>query len=264
MSTTTVPESGFSPAAAASEAGVPVTVGASAGRLRGFLVQPLRRGAAPPLSLPRRARHSLARVSFVVMVLLPTTVAAVYYFAVAADQYVTEFRFTLSSVDPPRLDPLSLLAGNATQSSVTLESQILVQYIGSRSIVDEIDRSLDLRRLFTSPQADWLARLASAAPIEQLVHYWRGQVDPFYEPATGTVTVRARAFTPADTLRLSEAIVSACERLVNDLAQRAQRCAAASGSGSRACGRAAYRGPRRGPRLPRSRGSDRSDTYGGS
>src|SRR5207302_4654848 len=49
------------------------------------------------------------------------------------------------------------------------------------------------------------------------------QVDPFYDPANGTVTVRLRAFAPGDALRLSEAIVTACERLVNDLSSRARR-----------------------------------------
>ncbi len=40
---------------------------------------------------------------------MPIAVAAAYYFAVAADQYVAEFRFTLNTVEPPRVDPLSLL-----------------------------------------------------------------------------------------------------------------------------------------------------------
>ena len=162
-------------------------------------------------------------LSFVALVLIPTAVAAAYYFAVAADQYVAEFRFTLNTADAPRLDPLSLLTGNATQSSATLEAQILTQYISSRTIVEEIDKSLDVRRLFSPPEADWWARLMHSASAEELAHYWKGQVDPFYDPASGTVTVRVRAFAPADALRLSQAVVGACEKLVNDLSLRARR-----------------------------------------
>lgn len=179
----------------------------------------------PAAALPRisRTRISLRAVSFVAVVLLPIAIAAGYYFGVAADQYVAEFRFTLSTVDPPRLDPLSLFAGNSVQSPAALESQILVQYIASRAIVDDIGASLDLRRLFAPPQADWWSRLRQPASIEALVHYWQEQVDPFYDPATGTVTVRVRAFAPADALRLAEAIGAACEKLVNDLSARARR-----------------------------------------
>lgn len=168
------------------------------------------------------SRLSLRLLSFVALVVMPTAIAASYYFAIAADQYVTEFRFTLSSADAPRFDPLSLLAGNTAQSPTALESQILVQYITSRALVDRIDGSLDLRRLFSAPEADWWSRLPQSASVEELVGYWKGQVDPFYDPANGTVTVRVRAFAPADSLRLAEAIVAACEKLVNELSLRAR------------------------------------------
>lgn len=171
----------------------------------------------------RHARPSLRGFSFAALVLMPIAVTAAYYFAVAADQYLAEFRFTLNTVDPPRLDPLSLFAGNATHSPAAMESQILVQYMTSRAIVDEIDGALDLRRVFSPPEADWWARLPRPVSIEELVHYWKGQVDPSYDPANGTVTVRVRGFAPADALRVSQAIVAACEKLVNELSLRARR-----------------------------------------
>jgi capsular polysaccharide transport system permease protein len=48
-------------------------------------------------------------------------------------------------------------------------------------------------------------------------------VDPSYDPANGTVTVRLRAFAAADALHLSQAVVAASEKLVNDLSLRARR-----------------------------------------
>jgi capsular polysaccharide transport system permease protein len=191
---------------------------------RGALTR-LSRFALVPVAAPAigHARPSLRGLSFAALVLVPVAVAGAYYFAVAADQYVAEFRFTLNTIDPPRLDPLSLFTGSATQSPAALESQILVQYMTSRAIVDEIGGSLDLRRLFAPPQADWWARLPHPASIEELVHYWRGQVDPSYDPGNGTVTVKVRGFAPADALSLSQAIVAASEKLVNDLSLRARR-----------------------------------------
>ncbi len=161
-------------------------------------------------------------LSFIALVLLPIMVAAVYLFVIATDQYVSEFRFSLSSIDPPRLDPLSLLAGNASHSPAGMESQIAVQYITSRAIVDQLDASLDLRRMFSPPETDWWARLPRPTSIEALVLYWRGQVDPFYDPANGTVVVRVRAFTPAEALQLAKAIVAGSEQLVNELSARAR------------------------------------------
>jgi len=77
--------------------------------------------------------------------------------------------------------------------------------------------------MFAPPEADWWARLQQSASIEQLVRYWRHQVDPFYDTSTGTIIVRTRAFSPRDTLILAQAIVQASEKLINDLSARARR-----------------------------------------
>jgi capsular polysaccharide transport system permease protein len=204
---------------ATARAGLPAVTADAPGRWR-MLARPHPPATAPT---PLRSRPSLRALSFIALVLLPTAVAADYYFAVAADQYVALFRFTLNTVDAPRLDPLSLLAGNTVQPPAAVESQILVQYIGSRAIVDDIDRSVDLHRLFAPPQADWWSRLPQPAAVEELVRYWQGQVDPFYDPASGTVTVRVRAFAAADALRLAQAVSTASDTLVNQLSLRARR-----------------------------------------
>jgi capsular polysaccharide transport system permease protein len=183
---------------------------------------PVTEAAAEPYPAGDRGL-SLRTGSFVAMVLLPIAMAGAYYFLIAADQYVAEFRFSLSTADKPRLDALSLLTGNSSHSPAALEAQIVVQYMTSRAIVDELDPAIDLRRLFSRPDADWWARLPVPAPIETLVRYWKGQVDPFYDPASGTVSVRVRAFAPGEALRLAQAMVSASEKLVNDLSLRARR-----------------------------------------
>ena len=176
-----------------------------------------------PHFAPSGARPSPRVLSFALVVLLPVTIASAYYFLIAADQFVAEFRFSLSSVEKPRFDPLSLLTSGAAHSPAALESQIVVQYMSSRAIVDELNGKLDLRRVFSAPQADWWARLPVPSPIETLVQYWKGQVDPFYDTATGTVTVRIRAFSPPDALQLAQAMVASSETLLNDLSMRTRQ-----------------------------------------
>ena len=202
-------------------AGDALPAGSVGGRALVGLAGPASTGTLGPAA--RQFRPSLRLLTFVALVLAPVAVAAAYCFAIAADQYVAEFRFTLNTAEAPRLDALSLLSGSAASTPAALESQILVQYMTSRAIVDRIDRSVDIRRMFSRPEADWWTRLPPAAPIEEVVRYWKGQVDPFYDPADGTVAVRVRAFTPGDALRLAQAVVAACEALVNDLSLRARR-----------------------------------------
>jgi len=165
---------------------------------------------------------SLRALSLLAVVGLPVAIAAVYYFAVAADQYVSEFRLSLRTVDTPRIEPM-LFGVEAANTPAASESQIVTQYIASRAIVDELDPALNLRRLFSPPEADWWARLPLPASIEELILYWKNQVDPYYDATTGTIVVRVKAFAPPDALHLAQGVVVASERLVNDLSSRARR-----------------------------------------
>jgi capsular polysaccharide transport system permease protein len=68
-----------------------------------------------------------------------------------------------------------------------------------------------------------LSRLPLPVSIEELVRYWKTQVDAFFDVTNGTIVVRACAFTANDALKLAQAILGSAERLVNDLSARARR-----------------------------------------
>ena len=173
------------------------------------------------LGQPRR-RVSLGLLSFIIFVVLPVAIASGYYFFVAADQYVAEFRFALRSAEPERHDPATLFQESAAPSLIGLDSYVVVQYLASRAVIDDLSKTLDLRGMFSRSEADWLARLDLPVSIEELVRYWRGQVDAFFDPTNGTIVVKARAFTRQDALQLAEGILTSSERLVNDMSARAR------------------------------------------
>ncbi len=162
-------------------------------------------------------------LSFVLVVALPTILAGVYYLLIATDQYVAELRFGLRSSEPVRTDPAALMTGSAGPLQAALDSYAVAQYIGSRAIVDDLGKTLDLRRIFSPPSADWPARLHLPVAVEELVNYWRHQVDAFFDPTNGTIAVRVRAFTPTEALAVAQGVLTSSEQLVNELSARARR-----------------------------------------
>jgi capsular polysaccharide transport system permease protein len=171
---------------------------------------------------------SLRLISFLVIVVLPVAVAGIYYLCIAADQYVVEFRFGVRGIEPAPIGLPGLFSASLTPSPTVSDSYVVVQYIESRAMVDDLGRTLDLPAIFSRPQADWFARLDPPVPVEELVRYWRGQVDAFYDATDRTITVKVRAFTPRDALVLGRAVLGAAERLVNSLSARARRDALAA------------------------------------
>jgi capsular polysaccharide transport system permease protein len=170
-----------------------------------------------------RRRSRLGWFSFIIVVAVPVVTAAVYYFFVAADQYVAEFRFALRSAEPERHDPVLFFQESIAPSVMGLDSYVVVQYLASRAIIDDLSTTVDLREMFSRSEADWPVRLDLPVSIEELVRYWKRQVDAFFDATNGTIVVRARAFAPQDALKLAEGILASSERLVNELSARARR-----------------------------------------
>jgi capsular polysaccharide transport system permease protein len=159
-------------------------------------------------------------LAFIVVVVLPVAAAGIYLAFFTADQYASEARFAVRGGERGVLNPLAMLtSGTVGQSQ---DSLIVADYIRSRGMVEELEKSINLRDMFYR-NADWVFRFNPEKPIEKLARYWRWQVDVQIESISSIITVVVRAFTPEDSLAISRGIIEASERLVNDLSERARR-----------------------------------------
>jgi capsular polysaccharide transport system permease protein len=183
-------------------------------------------GDAGPL--PRRARRRRWRMaSLLAAVLLPTALAGGYLYGYAADQYVTEFRFSVRHETPLRMDTttnssLSAAIGGVAPLGMITDSQIVIQYLKSRQVIDDIIASgVDLDAIYSRADADFLAHLRPHSSVEERQRYWRQMVDPFFDMTTGIVSVQVRAFSPSDAERVAATTLRLAEKLVNDMSSRA-------------------------------------------
>jgi capsular polysaccharide transport system permease protein len=159
--------------------------------------------------------------SFLVVFFAPAVTASVYYGLLASDQYASEARLILRTGEGSVFDQLSGFT-NMFTSQQAQDNQILVNYVGSRAMVEKIDRQLDLRGIYSRPEADWWARFNASKPIEDLEKYWRKRVDVALEQSSSIIYLEARAFKPEDALQIIEKVVENAEELVNGIAERAR------------------------------------------
>ncbi|MEI2298684.1 hypothetical protein [Ensifer sp. MJa1] len=149
----------------------------------------------------------------------PTIAASVYYTFIAANQYLSEARFTVKSSEGSGLQAFagisSILGGGPST-----DAAIVAEYIQSRAVIEEVGKKFDLRAVFTPGTNDIFAELGAGATAEDLLDYWERQVKVSVEQATGLVTLRVRTFNPEDSLNLSNELVRISERMVNELTGR--------------------------------------------
>lgn len=161
----------------------------------------------------------LYRVSFVLVFLIPSLSALVYWGFIASPQYVAEARFTVQGGEPVQLDAFSVVTGLPSMTAVQ-DTQVVTNYIESPSIVRRLQEQLDLRSLYGNTDIDWLSRFDATRPFDKLADYWKTRTDVSIQLPGGIVTMTTRAFSAEDALRIANGVLEAAEALVNELNRR--------------------------------------------
>ena len=183
-------------------------------RLPGF------QGSAVPEEEQSLFRLLIRRISL--FVLLPTALVGIYLFVFASDQYIADAQFAVRG----NVEPMGEVnVGEFTsliQKHNSQDSFIVRDYILSQTMVEALEKSLHIAKLFSRSDADWWARYRDQQPIEELTKYWRDQVGVRIEAISGIITLSVRAFTPQDALTINKEIIVRSEALINDISRRAQ------------------------------------------
>lgn len=164
---------------------------------------------------------------FLLVVVLPTLLAVLYYGLIASDIYISESRFVIKSPDQKRSQSSTLanlvqttgLSGGQEQTSEVLT------YIRSRDALKALEKSADVRDKFSPRNADFLSRFPgplSDGSFESLFKYYGKRVDARLDNEAGTAIIKVEAFTAEDAYLINRQLLELSETLVNRLSSRAQ------------------------------------------
>jgi capsular polysaccharide transport system permease protein len=159
---------------------------------------------------------------------VPTLVAAVYYFGIASNQYMSEAEFIVRGpgVQKSMMSGVAgLMSGGGGEGE---DDAMMVQsYIMSRDAVSELDRHDDLRAILNRPEADFFSRFPGVTPwrndFEALYKAYSRFVEVDFDQTTNISTLQVKAYRPEDAHKIATALMAASERLVNQLNERSHR-----------------------------------------
>ena len=168
-----------------------------------------------------------AFISFVLMVAIPSSSGAIYYWFIASDQYVAEAKFTVTGGAPPTADTIGSFTG-IPAIAIVQDTQIVVNYIHSRAALEKLENTINIRSLYSTSRADRLSRFNPSKPIEKFVSYWQHMADVSISLPAGIVDLRVRAFTPEDATKITSAVLEISEALINEMNDRINHDAVAN------------------------------------
>ncbi len=166
-----------------------------------------------------RTMRLLVLLSFILTCAIPTLSISIYYLFFASDQYVSEAQFTVAGGMTPSIDGFASISG-IPAIAVIQDTQIVTNYVTSRAAIEKLETAVDLRKLYSKPETDYLSRFNQKKPIEKLVEYWKRMVTASIKMPSGIVSLQIRAFSPEDAKLIAEALVHDSEQLINEMDQR--------------------------------------------
>lgn len=160
------------------------------------------------------------------VVIIPTALSILYFGVIASDVYISESRYVVRS---PKVAPqggLGSLLSTVGITSSSDESFVVVNYITSMDGMQYVNKSIDLRSLFTSRSIDVFNRFASFywnESYERLLQYFQKHVEINVDPISAVSTLRVRTFSAQSSQGINELLLQGSEKLVNDLNEQARQ-----------------------------------------
>lgn len=180
-----------------------------------------------PVRQSALARWIRKRRWFLLIVVVPTLLAAFYYGFIASDVYISESRFVIKNPDQKRgqVSTLANLVQTTGLSGGQEQTNEVLTYVRSRDALKALEKNAAIRDKFSSAQADILSRFPqplSDVSFESLFKYYGKMVDARMDSETGTAIIKVKAFASQDAYTINRDLLDLSESLVNRLNNRAQ------------------------------------------
>ena len=159
--------------------------------------------------------HKQAGRWFAGMVVIPWSIAAVYYTGFASDRYVSETSFMIEKSDGNGggIEGLSLF-GMTPQSSN--DHRIVEAFIQSPDMLYFLDEKAGLRQHYFE-EADPLSRLSADASHESFLKFYRNHMRVRFNDTSGMLDLEIQGFTPEFAQKLADLVLERSEAFVNEI-----------------------------------------------
>ena len=159
---------------------------------------------------------------FLVTVIVPTTLAAIYYGKIATKQFTTETRFIIQSNNQKGTEAFGIFSGLTGMAPSVKDSLAFEDYILSGDFLAEISKEINIKEIYSASQIDRLSRLPSDASREETLEYWRDLVEISNDSSSGISTLEVTSFNREAAVAISKKIIAGGGSFVNSLSSKAR------------------------------------------
>lgn len=170
------------------------------------------------------SRLKLMSPLFIVVVLVPTLLATIYFGFLASDVYISESRFVVRSTEQTVTSPLSAVLSQTGLGGGPEGANSIKEYAVSRRAMQEVNADGLLTEAYASDDIFYLDRFGAFgfSTQEALYDYYLKKIGITEGATTQVLTLTTRAFAPDDAQRINQILLEQSEELVNSMSDRAR------------------------------------------
>jgi capsular polysaccharide transport system permease protein len=171
-------------------------------------------------------RRGGLNLMFAVIVVLPVSLATIYYTLIASDIYVSEAKFIVRGVKGQTIGGLASFFRTLGIARAEDDAFAVQNFIRSRDAVLDLKKKFPLEKMYSRPGVDPIASYGvfwAPTSLEQLYQYYLSRVEVAHNDVTGVTTMTVEAFTPEDAHLIASRLLVVSEELVNRMNGRASR-----------------------------------------
>lgn len=166
-----------------------------------------------------RIKQAFLRRPMVNTALIASLLAAVYWFGMASERFVSEAHVIVQRTDLPggqSVDFASLLGGPSGSRGDQL---LLRDYLMSVDMLQKLDTTLQLRSHYSNPSHDPLARMWSQdLSMEWFHRYYLSRVSVELDEFSGVLVIKAQGFDAKTAQAITTQLLQEGERFMNGMA----------------------------------------------
>lgn len=176
-------------------------------------------------SKPSKKRFPKISGLFWVTVIIPTLLSTVYFGCVASDRFISQSSFVVRSPSSQSsLSGLGAILQGTGFSRAQDDIYTVQEYMGSRSALDELRKSLPVRE-FYEKKGDIFSRfngLGLWGEEEAFYQYYRNKLNIQLDAVSGISTLSVTSFDANESRKINAALLRQGEVLINQLNDRAR------------------------------------------
>lgn len=162
---------------------------------------------------------------FWLCVVIPTICLAIYYGAMASDQYTSESKFVIRSPNKQSASGLSVMLQNIGFNASSDDSYLVRDYMTSRDAVANLNNELQIKDNYSNGEIDAFSRFGTFfqdSTDENFYHYFNKKVKIVYDPASSISQLQVQAFSAEEAQKINEALLKMGDAVINRINNNAK------------------------------------------